>query len=65
LQKLIIVKKLTMHFDLSILQVTGLPAPLNDVPQGRHFLSGDFYMSEVKKHLTYDITEKGMIICEI
>lgn len=53
LQKIIPVR-LTNSHNVIIILVTGLPAPLNDVTQGRHFFIGDFYMSDVKKHQTYE-----------
>ena len=49
---------------------TGLPAPLNDVPQGRHFFIQRYFMNEVKPHLSYEgqidkLREKGCIIDNI
>ena len=37
-----------------IIKLTGLPTPLNDVPQGRHFFIRRYFMSEVKPHLSYE-----------
>ena len=37
-----------------IIIATGLPAPLNDVPQGRHFFIRRYFMNEVKPHLSYE-----------
>ena len=53
---------------LHIILVTGLPAPLNDVPQGRLFLEKT-QMRELKKHRTYDeqiekLKEKGCRITD-
>ncbi len=51
---------------MSIIKITGLPAPLNDVSQGRHFFCFK-NMSEVKPHLSYDeqinrLCSKGCVI---
>lgn len=56
-------------FFVIIIMTTGLPAPLNDVPQGRHFFIRRFFMSEVKPHLSYGgqiekLREKGCIISD-
>ena len=41
-------------FVIHIIILTGLPAPLNDVPQGRHFFIRRYFMNEVKPHLSYE-----------
>ena len=41
-------------FVIHIIILTGLPAPLNDVPQGRHFFIRKYFMNEVKPHLSYE-----------
>ena len=52
-----------------IMIATGLPAPLDDVPQGRHFFMRRYFMNEIKPHLSYEgqidkLREKGCVITD-